>query len=350
MAWRHPVRLGVAPRRAGSDPRGAYIPDMTFRWSAADVPPQAGRTAVVTGGNSGLGLATARVLARAGARVVLAVRDLARGEQAAATVDGDVDVRRLDLADLESVRTFAAEWTGDLDVLVNNAGIMMVPPGVTADGFELQFGTNHLGHFALTNLLLPHLTDRVVTVASTMHRAGHIDLADLNWRSRPYSATGAYGQSKLANLLFTLDLQRRLTAGGSPVRALAAHPGWAATNLQGRTQSRLTDRAMKVGNVLLAQSDAQGALPTLAAAVLDLPGGSYLGPSGFNELRGHPTLVGRTPSASDPTLARRLWEASADLTGVDFPAPARRREAGSSQTGGFSAQERFTGVPDGGNL
>jgi NAD(P)-dependent dehydrogenase (short-subunit alcohol dehydrogenase family) len=154
-----------------------------------------------------------------------------------------------------------------------------------------------------------------------MHRAGRIDLADLNWRARPYSATGAYGQSKLANLLFTLELQRRLTAGSSPVRALAAHPGWAATNLQGRTQSRLADGAMKLGNLLLAQSDAQGALPSLAAATLDLPGGSYLGPSGLNEMRGHPTLVGRTPSASDPELARQLWEASAELTGTDFPTP-----------------------------
>jgi NAD(P)-dependent dehydrogenase (short-subunit alcohol dehydrogenase family) len=291
-------------------------------WSAADIPSQAGRTVVVTGSNSGLGLSTARELARAGARVVMAVRDVSRGEQAAATIDGDVAVRHLDLADLESVRTFARDWTGDLDVLVNNAGIMMVPAGLTADGFELQFGTNHLGHFALTNLLLPHLTDRVVTVASTMHRAGRIALDDLNWRTRPYSATGAYGQSKLANLLFTLELQRRLTAAGSRIRALAAHPGWAATNLQGRTQSWVVDRAMKLGNVLLAQSDEQGALPSLAAATLDLPGGSYLGPSGRNELRGPPTLVGRTRSASDPELARRLWAASAEFTGVDFPLAA----------------------------
>jgi NAD(P)-dependent dehydrogenase (short-subunit alcohol dehydrogenase family) len=295
---------------------------MTFRWSAADIPSQAGRTVVVTGGNSGLGLSTARELARAGARVVLAVRDVGRGEQAAAGLDGDVSVRRLDLADLGSVRAFATEWTGDLDILVNNAGIMMVPAGRTTDGFELQFGTNHLGHFALTTLLLPHLTDRVVTVSSTMHRAGSVDLDDLNWRTRPYSATGAYGQSKLANLLFTLELQRRLTATGSTVRALAAHPGWAATNLQGRTQNRILDRAMRLGNALFAQSDEQGALPTLAAATLDLPGGSYLGPSGGRELRGSPTLVGRTPSASDPDLARRLWEASAELTGTDLPVPA----------------------------
>jgi len=293
---------------------------MTNRWTAADIPSQAGRTVVVTGANSGLGLVTARELARAGAHVTLAVRDLARGEQAAATIEGDVTVRRLDLADLESVRAFAAGWAGDLDVLVNNAGIMMVPAGVTVDGFELQFGTNHLGHFALTNLLLPHVTDRVVTLSSGLHRSGVIDLDDLNWQRRPYSANGAYSQSKLANLLFTLELQRRLTAAGSRVRALGAHPGYAATNLQGRSGSRVKDRAMKLGNLVLAQSDERGALPTLAAATRDLPGGSYLGPDGFQELRGYPALVGRTASASDPELARRLWEESARLTGVDYPA------------------------------
>ncbi|MGZ4623859.1 MAG: oxidoreductase [Blastococcus sp.] len=295
---------------------------MTPRWTAADIPSQTGRTVVVTGANSGLGLATARELARVGARVVLAVRDLGRGEQAAATLDGDVSVRHLDLANLDSVRAFAGDWTGALDVLINNAGIMMVPAGLTADGFELQFGTNHLGHFALTNLLLPHVTDRVVTVSSSMHRSGRIDLDDLNWERRPYNATAAYGQSKLANLLFSLELQRRLAEAGSRVRSLAAHPGWAATNLQGRSGSRLMDGGMKLGNRLLAQSDSMGALPTLAAATQDLPGGSYLGPSGFQELRGYPTLVGRTPEASDPELARKLWEASARLTGVDFPVAA----------------------------
>jgi NAD(P)-dependent dehydrogenase (short-subunit alcohol dehydrogenase family) len=295
---------------------------MTSRWTAADIPSQTGRTAVVTGANSGLGLATARELARAGASVVLAVRNLERGAQAAESIEGDVTVRQLDLADLASVGAFADGWSGDLDVLVNNAGIMMVPAGRTADGFELQFGTNHLGHFALTNLLLPHVTDRVVTLSSGLHRSGVIDLDDLNWQRRPYSANGAYSQSKLANLLFTLELQRRLTAAGSRVRALGAHPGYAATNLQGRSGSRVKDRAMKLGNLVLAQSDERGALPTLAAATRDLPGGSYLGPDGFQELRGYPTLVGRTASASDPELARRLWEESARLTGIDYPAAA----------------------------
>jgi NAD(P)-dependent dehydrogenase (short-subunit alcohol dehydrogenase family) len=286
---------------------------------AIEIPDQTGRTAVVTGANSGLGLATAGALAAAGARVVLAVRDPARGEAAAAALTGDVEVRRLDLADLASVRAFADAWTGDLDVLVNNAGIMAVPKGVTADGFELQFGTNHLGHFALTNLLLPSITDRVVTVSSTMHRAGTIDLDDLNWQRRRYSPERAYGQSKLANLLFTLELQRRLTAAGSPVRATAAHPGWAATNLQSHSGSRVKDAAMAVGNRLIGVSSEQGARPILVAATADLPGGSYLGPSGPAQ-RGAPALVGRSAAASDPDLAARLWVASAELTGADFPA------------------------------
>ena len=292
---------------------------MTPPWSTADIPSQAGRTAVVTGANSGLGLETARALAAAGAHVVLAVRDVARGEQAAAALTGDVEVRRLDLADLTSVRAFAAAWSGDLDVLVNNAGIMAVPEARTADGFELQFGTNHLGHFALTNLLLPHVTDRVVTVSSMLHRSGRIELDDLNWERRTYSANAAYGQAKLANLLFTLELQRRLSAAGSTVRALAAHPGWAATNLQGRSGNRVKDAAMALGNRVVASSSAQGALPTLFAAVADLPGGSFTGPDG-QLMRGAPTLVGRSPAASDPAMAQRLWRASAGLTGIDLPA------------------------------
>ena len=288
-------------------------------WTVADISPQAGRTVVVTGGNSGLGLETARALAAAGAHVVLAVRDVARGEQAATALPGDVEVRELDLADLASVRAFAAGWTGDLDVLVNNAGIMHVPAGRTADGFELQFGTNHLGHFALTCLLLPHVTDRVVTLSSMLHRTGTIELADLNWERRAYSPGGAYGQSKLANLLFTLELQRRLTAAGSRVRALAAHPGWAATNLQGRSGNPVRHALLALGNRVVATSAAQGALPTLLAATADLPGGSFTGPDG-QFVRGAPTLAGRSPAASDPVLAGRLWTASAELTGVDAPA------------------------------
>ncbi|SDG32085.1 oxidoreductase [Klenkia brasiliensis] len=289
---------------------------MSTPWTVADIPSQRGRTAVVTGANSGLGLATARALADAGAHVVLAVRDTGRGEAAARTVPGDVEVRRLDLADLSSVREFAGAWTGDLDVLVNNAGIMMVPQGRTADGFELQFGTNHLGHFALTVLLLPHITDRVVTVSSGLHRSGEVVLDDLGWERRTYSPTGAYGASKLANLLFALELQRRLTAAGSTVRSMAAHPGYAATNLQSHTGDRLKDLVLKLGNRFIAQSDTDGALPTLFAATADLPGGSYAGPSGFQEGRGAPTLVGRSQAASDVQLAQDLWTASERLTGV----------------------------------
>ncbi|MGW2238198.1 oxidoreductase, partial [Streptomyces sp. NPDC001759] len=203
------------------------------KWNLSDIPDQTGRTAVVTGANSGLGIATVEALAGAGAHVVLAVRDPARGAAAAARVNGSVEVRRLDLADLASVREFAAQWQGDLDLLVNNAGVMNIPESATKDGFETQFGTNHLGHFALTNLLLPHITDRVVTVSSGMHRMPgspriHFDNLDLTGE---YAPMKAYSQSKLANLLFTLELQRRLEASGSSVRALAAHPGWAATHL-----------------------------------------------------------------------------------------------------------------------
>jgi NAD(P)-dependent dehydrogenase (short-subunit alcohol dehydrogenase family) len=291
----------------------------THKWTAEDLPHLAGRTAVVTGANSGIGRAAAQELARAGAHVVLAVRDTAKGEAAAAGMPGAVETRALDLADLDSVRAFASAWEGDLDLLVNNAGIMAVPEGRTKDGFELQLGTNHLGHFALTNLLLPHITDRVVTVASSAHRMGSIALDDLNWERRPYHAWRAYGQSKLSNLLFTLELEQRLTAAGSQVRALAAHPGYAATNLQSRTGNRLQHLGMAIGNRIFAQDDEHGAWPTLYAATQDLPGGSYVGPDGFQEGRGHPTLVGRSAAASDPETARALWDASEQLTGVTFP-------------------------------
>ncbi len=289
------------------------------KWTAADLSSLAGRTFVVTGANSGIGLAAARALAAAGARAVLAVRDPARGEQAARTIPGETEVRRLDLADLGSVRAFAEAWDGDLDVLVNNAGVMAVPYQRTPEGFELQFATNHLGHFALTNLLLPRVRDRVVTVSSTAHRMGRIDLDDLNWERRRYQRWGAYGQSKLANLLFTLELERRLRAAGSGVRAVAAHPGYAATNLQQRTQNRVQDGVMALLNRVVAQSDEMGALPTLFAATQDIPGASYVGPDGFQEHRGHPTFVGRTAAASDPEMARRLWTRSEALTGVAFP-------------------------------
>jgi NAD(P)-dependent dehydrogenase (short-subunit alcohol dehydrogenase family) len=276
---------------------------------------------IVTGANSGIGRVTAGVLATKGARVILAVRDEDRGRQAAADMGGDVEVRRLDLANLASVRAFAVEWQQPLDVLINNAGIMAVPQDRTDDGFELQFATNHLGPFALTNLLLPQITDRVVTVSSNAHRYGGLDLDDLNWHRRRYRPWRAYGQTKVANLLFTLELERRLEADHSAVRAYAAHPGYAATNLQGRTGNAVGDRVVKVANKVIAQSEEMGALPILFAATQDLPGGSYVGPDRRNERRGYPTLVGRSAEASDIDLAQRLWAASEELTGVRYPSP-----------------------------
>jgi NAD(P)-dependent dehydrogenase (short-subunit alcohol dehydrogenase family) len=288
------------------------------KWTAADIPDQAGRTVVVTGANSGIGAVAARELARAGARVVLACRDTARGEAAAAGMPGAVEVRRLDLADLASVREFAGGLGGEVAVLVNNAGVMAVPKRTTADGFEMQIGTNHLGHFALTGLLLDRVTDRVVTVSSGAHNLGRIRLDDLNWERGRYRRWHAYGQSKLANLLFTYELQRRLAEAGSPVRAVAAHPGYAATNLQSHTES-VQDRLMRLSNRIMAQSGEMGALPTLyAATVPDLPGGSYVGPDGLFEQRGHPKIVGSSAASRDLGTARRLWELSEKLTGVGF--------------------------------
>jgi NAD(P)-dependent dehydrogenase (short-subunit alcohol dehydrogenase family) len=288
------------------------------KWEPSSLTSQEGRVAIVTGANSGIGLAAARELARAGAHVVLAVRNTQKGDDAAASLDGSVEVRKLDVADLSSVRSFVSDFEGDADLLINNAGVMAVPQSRTADGFEMQIGTNHLGHFALTNLLLPQIRDRVVTIASGAHRMGKIDLDDLNWENRRYDRWRAYGQSKLANLLFTLELQRRLSEAGSDVRAVGAHPGWSATNLQSHTGSRLQNALMAVGNKVWAQSDERGSWPTLYAATQDVAGGAYVGPDGFQEMRGHPTLVSRSGAASDEQTARKLWELSEQLTGVSF--------------------------------
>jgi len=288
-------------------------------FSTKDIPDMSGRSVIVTGANSGIGRAAARALAAAGARVVLAVRDIGKGRSAAAGMPGQTEVRALDLARLASVRDFAAGWQGGVDVLINNAGVMAPPLGRTSDGFELQFGTNHLGHFALTNLLLERIGGRVVTVSSNGHRIGSIDFDDLNWERKPYRAWRAYGQSKLANLLFTAELQRRLTAAGSPVLATAAHPGYAATNLQFHSGRRSLDVLSAVGNRLFAQDEDGGALPTLYAAVADVPPNSFAGPGGFMEQRGAPKLVGRSGAAKDADVARRLWEVSEELTGVRFP-------------------------------
>ena len=255
--------------------------------------------------------------------MILAVRDEAKGRNAAKAMPGpgSAEVAVLDLASLDSVRAFARDWSRQpIDLLINNAGVMIPPLSRTADGFELQFGTNHLGHFALTNLLLPNVTGRVVTVSSSAHRYGRIDFDDLNWEHRRYRAWRAYGQSKLANLLFTAELQRRLTEAGSPVLSMAAHPGYAATNLQSHSDSRLMEFAMgTLGNRLIAQDAASGALPTLYAATADLPGNTFAGPSGFGGRRGAPAPCARSGAASDAEVARRLWQVSESLTGVRFP-------------------------------
>ncbi|MFD1810648.1 oxidoreductase [Rhodococcus gannanensis] len=286
------------------------------KWTARDVADQTGRTYVVTGANSGLGAVTAKALGAAGATVILACRTVDKAAPVAAEIGPNAQVRRLDLADLSSVREFADGVDG-VDVLINNAGVMAVPKGATADGFETQFGTNHLGHFALTGLLLDRITDRVVTMSSLMHRMGSINLDDPNWQHRSYSRWPAYGQSKLANLMFAYELDRRLRASGSTVKSLAAHPGYAATGLQGNTQS-VWDRLMGIGN-LFAQSAEMGALPEMWAATSPAAvSGSYLGPDGPFEQRGYPKAVGSSGKSKDRAVAASLWGLSERLTGVTY--------------------------------
>ena len=301
-------------------------------WTAADIPDLTGVRAIVTGGNSGIGLQTTATLARHGAQVTMAVRDVAKGDAARASIQApSVEIRRLDLADLASVRAFAGSWSQDnpegLDLLINNAGVMALPRTTTADGFEMQLGTNHLGHFALTGLLLPALVarprSRVVTVSSQAHRMGSVDFDDLMGEKR-YRRWMAYGQSKLANLLFTSELQRRLDLHGIPVKAMAAHPGYANTNLQsGAARSKgssVEERVVGILNSVMAQSPQMGALPTLYAATFPgLPGDSYVGPDGLFEQRGHPRVVDRSNSAKDAATAVRLWDVSEALTGVNYP-------------------------------
>ncbi|MCD4535370.1 SDR family NAD(P)-dependent oxidoreductase [Nocardioides sp. cx-169] len=282
------------------------------------VPRQDGRRFVVTGANSGIGFETAKALAARGASVVLAVRDRAKGMGAAARMTGDVEVRDLDVSDLGSVRAFAADL-GEVDVLVNNAGILGVPFGLSPDGVELHLATNHLGHFALANLLLPRLSDRVVVVGSLSHRSGVLDLEDLDWQRRGYAPYAAYAQSKLANLLFLAELQRRLTAAGSTRRATGAHPGSSATAITASTGNRLTTWVGSWGHGLVGMPPWRGALPVLYAAAMDVPGNTYLGPHRLREMSGWPVSVGRSRSATDPDLAKALWEVSESLSGVTFP-------------------------------
>jgi len=294
-------------------------------WTTADIPDQSGRIAVITGANTGLGYETAAALAANGAHVVLAVRNVEKGKQAAARIGGDVSVVELDLTSLASARTAADELKSrfdHLDLLVNNAGVMTTPKSTTADGFELQFGTNHLGHFALTGLLVDHLADvpgaRVVTVSSNGHKLlADIHFDDLQWE-RGYNRVRAYGQSKLANLLFTYELQRRL-ADGHPAVAVAAHPGFSSTEL-GRNLPDVMQPAVNALGPLLGQSPAMGALPTLRAATdPGVLGGQYFGPDGFGEQRGYPKVVASSEKSHDLAMQRRLWAVSEELTGVTFP-------------------------------
>jgi NAD(P)-dependent dehydrogenase (short-subunit alcohol dehydrogenase family) len=301
------------------------------KWTAADAPDQSGRVAIVTGANTGIGFQAAEVLADKGAHVVLAVRNLDKGKEAVARIgasspNADVTLAELDLTSLDSIRKAADELRSAyprIDLLVNNAGVMYTPKGTTKDGFELQFGTNHLGHFALTGQLLDNLLpvqgSRVVTISSLGHRiiaAIHFD--DLQWE-RSYNRIAAYGQSKLANLMFTYELQRRLAAKGAPTIAVAAHPGGSDTELTRNLPEVIRQPAEFLWG-LLAQSAEMGALPTLRAATdPDALGGQYYGPDGLGEQRGHPRLVKSSSQSHNEDLQRRLWSVSEELTGVTYP-------------------------------
>ncbi|GAA4395317.1 SDR family NAD(P)-dependent oxidoreductase [Tsukamurella soli] len=300
-------------------------------WTASDIPDQTGRTAVITGANAGLGFQTAAALAAHGAHVVLAVRDLEKGEEAAAGITAEspgaaVTVQQLDLSSLDSIRTAARELRARydrIDLLVNNAGVMWTPESTTADGFELQLGTNHLGHFALTGLLLDRILlvqgSRIVTVSSEAHRRASIDFDDLQSR-RKYSRPGAYGRSKLANLLFAYELQRRLAAANAPTISLAAHPGGSATDLFRNADPLVRALFDKVIVPLVAQDAEHGALPSLRAATdPQAEGGQFYGPDGIARMRGYPRLVTSSKKSHDAQDQRRLWTISEELTGITYP-------------------------------
>ncbi|HMD51344.1 MAG TPA: oxidoreductase [Solirubrobacteraceae bacterium] len=304
---------------------------MSSKWDSRQIPDQGGRVAIVTGANSGLGLATARELARHGARVVLACRNQHKGATAqrsiqAAVPDAKVQLAELDLGSLASVEAFAEAFTseadGGLDLLINNAGVMAPPREQTVDGFELQIGTNFLGHFALTGRLIGRMEGRrdarVVTLSSNAHKMGKINLDDLQ-SEHGYRRWGAYGQSKLADLMFALELDRRLRASDSTVKSLAAHPGYAATNLQSAAAPAADRIVMRFTNLIMAQSADMGALPTLYAATEPgLEGGTYIGPDGIGEFRGHPRIVSPSGAARDAEEAARLWDRAEELTDVRF--------------------------------
>ena len=307
------------------------VSDMSTKWTAADVPDQTGRIAVITGANSGIGYSAAQVLAAKGAHVVLAVRNLDKGKEAAERITagnpkGDAALQELDLSSLDSVRTAATRLRDAyprIDLLINNAGVMFTPRALTKDGFELQFGTNHLGHFALTGLLLDRLLpvdgSRVVTISSNAHKMrAKVDFDNLR-SEHGYSRMAAYGRSKLANLLFTYELQHKLTAAGARTIAVAAHPGGANTQLTQNLPSQIRPAAEFLWS-LGTQPAEMGAWPTLRAATdPTAKGGDYYGPEGFAEQRGHPKLVRSSARSRDEQLQRRLWDVSEELTGVTFP-------------------------------
>jgi NAD(P)-dependent dehydrogenase (short-subunit alcohol dehydrogenase family) len=286
------------------------------KWTAAHLPDLEGRTAIVTGATGGIGLVAARELARVGAHIVLAVRDTAKGTTVAASIPGDTEVRELDVSSLASVRGFASTWSRPIDILINNAGIMQVPLARTEEGFESQLATNYIGPFVLTNLLLPHIIDRVVVVSSQLHRMGRLHLDDLNGERRTYDGFAAYADSKLDLTLFSLELQRRLSAAGSTVRSIVAHPGIARTNLTAHRGGGIN----RLGALL---NDAEhGALPLLYAATEDVPGNSYVGPNGLGGVKGYPVVRRASKAALDAANATKLWDLTARLTGVDFSLPA----------------------------
>jgi NAD(P)-dependent dehydrogenase (short-subunit alcohol dehydrogenase family) len=281
------------------------------KWTAADLPNMSGKTVVVTGASSGIGLIAAHEMAKAGAHVVLAVRDTSKGAIVRKGMPGDVEVRQLDVSDLSSVRDFAEDWTGPLDVLVNNAGVMDIPLTRTRDGLDTQTATNSFGPFLLTNLLLPFVTDRIVWVTSQLHRMGHLNAADLNWETRAYKPLDAYNDSKLHVVLISLELQRRLDAAGSTVRSVLAHPGIATTSLAAHSSSNAINRLS-----FLLNDPEHGALPTLFAATQDMPGNAYVGPNGLGSIKGYPKIRKPGKAGLDKATASTLWAAIARQTGV----------------------------------
>jgi len=292
---------------------------MTDEWTFDNLPDLAGKTYIVTGAAGGIGLITTRELARAGADVVMAVRNPQKGRDAArriGAVRGNIDVRQLDVSSFSSIRVFADAWSGPITGLVNNAGIMMVPRRVTDDGIESQVATNYFGPFALTNALLPHITERVVSISSQLHRMGRLRLKDLTGQKRSYSPWFAYCDSKLDILLFSFELQRRLEQSGSPTRSMIAHPGIAKTNLVGHVGG-VSGWMNQLAQPLLNEAE-NGALPTLFALTEDIPGNSYVGPDSFGSISGHPAVRKPSSAARNPKNATALWHATTDVVGPQF--------------------------------